>query len=142
MSALRTGFKLLLFATAAVLVVLLLRHWMATKQYVFNKEDIAKLAKQYAGGSGSVTRCVLMWVGAKVDFAIIQLKDSNCLCSQDRTMNRPSPRWWWSSGRGDSGLSSQSEPLTLLFLGHAIKRLRDSARTWLVFTVILRECCG
>ncbi|XP_029693606.1 sigma non-opioid intracellular receptor 1 isoform X2 [Takifugu rubripes] len=45
-------------------------------------------------------------------------------------MNRPSPRWWWSSGRGDSGLSSQSEPLTLLFLGHAIKRLRDSARTW------------
>uniref|UniRef100_A0A3B5K0W2 Sigma non-opioid intracellular receptor 1 n=1 Tax=Takifugu rubripes TaxID=31033 RepID=A0A3B5K0W2_TAKRU len=49
MSALRTGFKLLLFATAAVLVVLLLRHWMATKQYVFNREDIAKLAKQYAG---------------------------------------------------------------------------------------------
>lgn len=96
MSALRTGLKLLLLATAAVLVVLLLRHWMATKQYVFNKEDIAKLAKQYAGGSSSVARCVLMWVGAKVEFAIIQLKDSNCLCSQDRTMNRPSPRWWWS----------------------------------------------
>lgn len=136
MSAFRTAFKLLVFATAAVLVVFLLRHWMATKQYVFNKEDIAKLAKQYAGGSGSEARCVPMWV-----FSIIQLKDSNCLCSQDRTMNRPSPRWWWSSGRGDSGHSSQSEPLTLLFLGHAIKLLRDSGQT-LVFPVILRECCG
>uniref|UniRef100_H3CGI7 Sigma non-opioid intracellular receptor 1 n=1 Tax=Tetraodon nigroviridis TaxID=99883 RepID=H3CGI7_TETNG len=49
MSALRTAFKLLLLAAATVLVVLLLRHWMATKQYVFSREDVAKLAKQYAG---------------------------------------------------------------------------------------------
>lgn len=54
MSAFRTAVKLLLVAAAAVLLVFLLRHWMATKQYVFNKEDVAKLAKQYAGGSGSV----------------------------------------------------------------------------------------
>ncbi|CAF92833.1 unnamed protein product, partial [Tetraodon nigroviridis] len=45
----RTAFKLLLLAAATVLVVLLLRHWMATKQYVFSREDVAKLAKQYAG---------------------------------------------------------------------------------------------
>uniref|UniRef100_A0A3B4V6N1 Sigma non-opioid intracellular receptor 1 n=1 Tax=Seriola dumerili TaxID=41447 RepID=A0A3B4V6N1_SERDU len=37
------------FTIFTVLAVLLLRHWMATKQYVFNKEDVAKLAKQYAG---------------------------------------------------------------------------------------------
>lgn len=54
MSALRTAFKLLLLAAATVLVVLLLRHWMATKQYVFSREDVAKLAKQYAGELGSV----------------------------------------------------------------------------------------
>lgn len=65
MSALRTGCRLLLVASATVLVVLLLRHWMATKQYVFNKEDVAKLAKQYAGGSGSGTSCVLVWVGTR-----------------------------------------------------------------------------
>lgn len=53
MSALRTCLKLLVFAAVTVLVVLLLRHWMATKQYVFNKEDIAKLAKQYAGEFGN-----------------------------------------------------------------------------------------
>uniref|UniRef100_A0A3Q3XA07 Sigma non-opioid intracellular receptor 1 n=1 Tax=Mola mola TaxID=94237 RepID=A0A3Q3XA07_MOLML len=52
MSAVRTGLKLLGFAALTVLVVLLLRHWMATKQYVFNKEDIARLAKQYAGEFG------------------------------------------------------------------------------------------
>lgn len=45
----RTSLKLLVFVTFTVLLVLLLRHWMATKQYVFNKEDVAKLAKQYAG---------------------------------------------------------------------------------------------
>lgn len=55
MSAFRTGAKLLLLAAVSVLVVLLLRHWMATKQYVFNKEDIARLAKQYAGGFGRDT---------------------------------------------------------------------------------------
>lgn len=55
MSAFRTGVKLLVLAAVSVLVVLLLRHWMATKQYVFNKEDIAKLAKQYAGEFGRDT---------------------------------------------------------------------------------------
>lgn len=49
MSVLRTSLKLVLFGAVTLLVVLLLRHWMATKQYVFNKEDVAKLAKQYAG---------------------------------------------------------------------------------------------
>lgn len=52
MSVLRTSLKLVLFGAVTVLVVLLLRHWMATKQYVFNKEDIAKLVKQYAGEFG------------------------------------------------------------------------------------------
>lgn len=63
MSALRTGSKLLLSAAAAALLVLLLRHWMATKQYVFNKEDISKLAKQYAGGSGPVPSGPGAWRG-------------------------------------------------------------------------------
>eukprot|EP00064_Thunnus_orientalis_P010681 superscaffoldBa00001473_g10707 len=49
MSVVKTSLRLLVFATVTVLAVLLLRHWMATKQYVFNREDIAKLAKQYAG---------------------------------------------------------------------------------------------
>lgn len=52
MSVIRTSLKLFLFAAVTVLVVLLLRHWMANKQYVFNKEDVAKLAKQYAGEFG------------------------------------------------------------------------------------------
>lgn len=49
MSCFKTAVRLFGAFTVAVLVVLLLRNWMATKQYVFNKEDIAKLAKQYAG---------------------------------------------------------------------------------------------
>uniref|UniRef100_A0A1A8JL18 Sigma non-opioid intracellular receptor 1 n=1 Tax=Nothobranchius kuhntae TaxID=321403 RepID=A0A1A8JL18_NOTKU len=49
MSFVRAILRLFAVATVAVLVVLLLRYWMATKTYVFNKEDIAKLAKQYAG---------------------------------------------------------------------------------------------
>lgn len=77
MSALRTGFKLLFFAAAAVLVVLILRHWMATKQYVFNKEDVAKLAKQYAGEFGSVRRrVVLIWVSVNMDSSLIHPKDT------------------------------------------------------------------
>lgn len=55
MSVLRTALKLVLFGAVTVLVVLLLRHWMATKQYVFNKEDIAKLVKQYAGECADFT---------------------------------------------------------------------------------------
>uniref|UniRef100_A0A3B3DVK6 Sigma non-opioid intracellular receptor 1 n=2 Tax=Oryzias melastigma TaxID=30732 RepID=A0A3B3DVK6_ORYME len=49
MSFIKAIFKLLVFASVAVLVVVSLRNWMATKEYVFNKEDIAKLVKQYAG---------------------------------------------------------------------------------------------
>ncbi|XP_010897372.1 sigma non-opioid intracellular receptor 1 [Esox lucius] len=41
--------KLILLAGVSVLIVLYLRHWMANKQYVFTKEDVAILAKQYAG---------------------------------------------------------------------------------------------
>lgn len=53
MSVVRTSLRLFVFATVTVLAVLLLRHWMANKQYVFNKEDVAKLAKQYAGEFGN-----------------------------------------------------------------------------------------
>lgn len=56
MAVLGRGLKLLVFAGVTVLVVLLLRHWMATKQYVFNKEDVARLAKQYAGEFGDEFR--------------------------------------------------------------------------------------
>ncbi|XP_076014780.1 sigma non-opioid intracellular receptor 1 [Genypterus blacodes] len=49
MSVIKTTVKLILLAGITVLTAALLRHWMATKQYVFNKEDIAKLAKQNAG---------------------------------------------------------------------------------------------
>lgn len=53
MSVLKTSLRLFVFAGVTVLAVLLIRQWMATKQYVFNKEDIAKLAKQYAGEFGT-----------------------------------------------------------------------------------------
>lgn len=59
-----------MFAAVTVLVVLLLRHWMATKQYVFNKEDIAKLAKQYAGEFGNEEFGVLI----ELQFTEMQLK--------------------------------------------------------------------
>lgn len=49
MSVVRTCLKLCFVAAVTVLAVLLLQHWMATKEYVFNKDDIARLAKQYAG---------------------------------------------------------------------------------------------
>ncbi|KAF3848886.1 hypothetical protein F7725_015383, partial [Dissostichus mawsoni] len=49
MPIVKTCLKLFLFGAVTVMTVLLLRHWMATKQYVFNKEDVAKIAKQYAG---------------------------------------------------------------------------------------------
>lgn len=49
MSVVKTSLRLFVLVAVSVLAVLLLRHWMATKQYVFNKEDVAKLAKQYAG---------------------------------------------------------------------------------------------
>lgn len=49
MSLLKIISRLLVFAGVTVLTVLLLRYWLASKQYVFNREDVAKLAKQYAG---------------------------------------------------------------------------------------------
>ncbi|CAG5867267.1 unnamed protein product [Menidia menidia] len=49
MSVVGTTVRLCGVAAVGVLVLLVLHHWIATKQYVFNKEDIAKLAKQYAG---------------------------------------------------------------------------------------------
>ncbi|XP_012722491.2 sigma non-opioid intracellular receptor 1 [Fundulus heteroclitus] len=49
MSLIKTILKLLVLCAASVLLALTLRKWMETKQYVFSKEDVAKLAKQYAG---------------------------------------------------------------------------------------------
>ncbi|XP_078812331.1 sigma non-opioid intracellular receptor 1 isoform X2 [Oryzias latipes] len=49
MSFIKAIFKLLVLASVGVLVVLVLQNWMATKDYVFNRDDIAKLVKQYAG---------------------------------------------------------------------------------------------
>ncbi|XP_006795652.1 sigma non-opioid intracellular receptor 1 [Neolamprologus brichardi] len=49
MSLLKIISRLLVFAGVTVLTVLLLRYWLSSKQYVFNREDVAKLAKQYAG---------------------------------------------------------------------------------------------
>lgn len=58
MSVVKTSLKLFVFAAVTVLALLLLRNWMATKQYVFSKEDVAKLAKQYAGEFGTEEFCV------------------------------------------------------------------------------------
>ncbi|KAM8872637.1 sigma non-opioid intracellular receptor 1 [Synchiropus picturatus] len=41
--------RLFIVVVTSALVILLLQHWLATKEYVFNREDVAKLAKQYAG---------------------------------------------------------------------------------------------
>ncbi|MCJ8742658.1 hypothetical protein PDJAM_G00084780 [Pangasius djambal] len=41
--------KLVVFVGVVVLVIQYLHYWLASKQYVFTKEDVAKLAKQYAG---------------------------------------------------------------------------------------------
>ncbi|XP_072514854.1 sigma non-opioid intracellular receptor 1 [Salminus brasiliensis] len=41
--------KLVVFVGVLVLVVQYLQYWMANKRYVFTKEDVAKLVKQYAG---------------------------------------------------------------------------------------------
>ncbi|KAL4617239.1 sigma non-opioid intracellular receptor 1 [Arapaima gigas] len=41
--------KLVVLVGVLVLLVQYLQYWLSTKQYVFNKEDVAKLAKQYAG---------------------------------------------------------------------------------------------
>lgn len=70
MSIVRTSLKLFLFGAVTVLVVLLLRHWMATKQYVFNKEDVARLAKQYAGEFDNVE----LYVKTKLQFTQMQSK--------------------------------------------------------------------
>ena len=49
MSLINVILKLIVLTGVSVLIVLFLRHWMDTKQYVFTQEDVAKLAKQYAG---------------------------------------------------------------------------------------------
>ncbi|XP_071001021.1 sigma non-opioid intracellular receptor 1 [Oncorhynchus clarkii lewisi] len=41
--------KLIVLAGVSVLIVMYLRQWMANKHYVFTKEDVAVLAKRYAG---------------------------------------------------------------------------------------------
>ncbi|XP_034048673.1 sigma non-opioid intracellular receptor 1 [Thalassophryne amazonica] len=48
-SKMRMCVKLFVFSAVVVLTVLLLRHWMETKEYVFSKEDVMRIAKQYAG---------------------------------------------------------------------------------------------
>ncbi|XP_028830428.1 sigma non-opioid intracellular receptor 1 [Denticeps clupeoides] len=49
MSIIASSLKLLVVSGVFCISVLYLRYWMASKQYVFTKEDVAKLAKQYAG---------------------------------------------------------------------------------------------
>ncbi|KAG7266256.1 hypothetical protein CRUP_008595 [Coryphaenoides rupestris] len=49
MSLVTKIYKLFVFVGFTALTVLLLNHWLATKQYVFTEEDVAKIAKQYAG---------------------------------------------------------------------------------------------
>ncbi|XP_059400433.1 sigma non-opioid intracellular receptor 1 [Carassius carassius] len=49
MSLLRVILKTVLVLGFLVLSVQFIRYWMANKQYVFTKEDVARLAKQYAG---------------------------------------------------------------------------------------------
>lgn len=49
MSLITKVLKVIVLAGVFVLTVLCIKHWMASKQYVFNKEDVAKLAKRYAG---------------------------------------------------------------------------------------------
>lgn len=49
MSLIRNILKLVVVIGVLVLTVQFIRYWMANKQYVFTKEDVAKLAKQYAG---------------------------------------------------------------------------------------------
>ncbi|XP_016115002.1 sigma non-opioid intracellular receptor 1 [Sinocyclocheilus grahami] len=49
MSLIRIILKMVVVLGFLVLTVQFLRYWMANKQYVFTKEDVARLARQYAG---------------------------------------------------------------------------------------------
>lgn len=49
MSFTKTILKLVVAAGVVVLLVQYLQYWMSNKQYVFSKEGVAKIAKQYAG---------------------------------------------------------------------------------------------
>ncbi|XP_056147052.1 sigma non-opioid intracellular receptor 1 [Lampris incognitus] len=49
MSWVKVSLKCAVLFGFSVLIVALLQYWLASKQYVFSKEDVAKLAKQYAG---------------------------------------------------------------------------------------------
>ncbi|KAM6985826.1 sigma non-opioid intracellular receptor 1 [Aplochiton taeniatus] len=49
MSFITKVLKVIVLAGVFVVTVLCIKQWMASKQYVFNKEDVARLAKRYAG---------------------------------------------------------------------------------------------
>lgn len=49
MSVIRLILKAVVVFGFLVLTVQFIRYWMSNKQYVFTKEDVAKLARQYAG---------------------------------------------------------------------------------------------
>lgn len=49
MSLVNKIYKLFVFVGFTALTVLLINYWLATKQYVFTEEDVARIAKQYAG---------------------------------------------------------------------------------------------
>ncbi len=49
MSVIRLILKAVVVLGFLVLTVQFIRYWMVNKQYVFTKEDVAKLARQYAG---------------------------------------------------------------------------------------------
>lgn len=49
MFLIRKVLKLVVFVGVLVLAIQYIQYWLANKQYVFTKEDVAKLAKQYAG---------------------------------------------------------------------------------------------
>lgn len=112
MSLLKIISRLLVFAGVTVLTVLLLRYWLASKQYVFNREDVAKLAKQYAGEFGFACEkklplhFILFIFKAKLILVAWTAISAcpvhfKCVCSQDRTMSRLSPKWWWSWEKGN-----------------------------------------
>ncbi|KTG32363.1 hypothetical protein cypCar_00045344, partial [Cyprinus carpio] len=49
MSLIRIVLKMVVVLGFLGLSVQFIRYWMANKQYVFTKEDVSRLAKQYAG---------------------------------------------------------------------------------------------
>lgn len=103
MSVFKILLKLLVVASVVGVAGLLLQHWIETKQYVFDKEDIAKLAKQYAG---EFVKFGIFRMNCSMHFFALFFNMSYILllfyillprvCFQGRIMSRPSPKWWWS----------------------------------------------